>query len=318
MDDLLERYLSAVCSYFLGKKRKHVYNDLKNNIMDISSQYDDMETQLVDYGHPLSVAYIYGYRPIIFHRFNKKNVKKIEKSLAIILSIYLFFSTLYYLQQFNCLPFFMSNHVFSTINSSSFLTWVLSHPIYILVNIIFIHILFLILLDFKYPIAQEQTLTWNISSLKKLPHKQRYPNHTIPTYLTIIFSTYFIIYTIIFSTPLIFELQNIVFQKIHLMTYFFQPFILMILFDYCIDMTKKIYTQRYLAHSFTINAFIFIALSLFVINSSSLKDYLLPFSIGFKYIFINSLIIIAVILIYIITTYKLTRDFITYKALYKK
>ena len=58
MDDLLERYLSAVCSYFLGKKRKHVYNDLKNNIMDISSQYDDMETQLVDYGHPLSVAYI--------------------------------------------------------------------------------------------------------------------------------------------------------------------------------------------------------------------------------------------------------------------
>ena len=42
MDDLLERYLSAVCSYFLGKKRKHVYNDLKNNIMDISSQYDDM------------------------------------------------------------------------------------------------------------------------------------------------------------------------------------------------------------------------------------------------------------------------------------
>ena len=29
MNDLLERYLGAVCSYFLGPKRHRVYTDLK-------------------------------------------------------------------------------------------------------------------------------------------------------------------------------------------------------------------------------------------------------------------------------------------------
>ena len=33
----------------------------------------------MSYGHPLSVAYSYGYRPTIYHHFNPKIVNFIEK-----------------------------------------------------------------------------------------------------------------------------------------------------------------------------------------------------------------------------------------------
>lgn len=67
MNDLLERYLGAVCSYFFGQKRQYVYHDLKQQISQSVHQYEDMEDLLISYGHPLSVAYSYGYRPIVFH-----------------------------------------------------------------------------------------------------------------------------------------------------------------------------------------------------------------------------------------------------------
>ena len=35
MNDLLERYLGAVCSYFLGPKKHYVYFDLKNLLKNI-------------------------------------------------------------------------------------------------------------------------------------------------------------------------------------------------------------------------------------------------------------------------------------------
>ena len=79
MNDLLERYLGAVCSYFFGQKRQYVYHDLKQQISQSVHQYEDMEDLLISYGHPLSVAYSYGYRPIVFHHFNTYIVNLIQK-----------------------------------------------------------------------------------------------------------------------------------------------------------------------------------------------------------------------------------------------
>ncbi|UTY40344.1 hypothetical protein NMU03_06060 [Allocoprobacillus halotolerans] len=90
MNDLLERYLGAVCSYFFGRKRQFVYQDLKNQISQSAHQYEDMEDLLMSYGHPLSVAYSYGYRPTLFHRFNPHIVNLIEKFVFLISGIYLF------------------------------------------------------------------------------------------------------------------------------------------------------------------------------------------------------------------------------------
>ena len=46
MNDLLERYLGAVCSYFFGRKRQYVYHDLKTQISQSVHQYEDMEDLL--------------------------------------------------------------------------------------------------------------------------------------------------------------------------------------------------------------------------------------------------------------------------------
>ena len=39
MNDLMERYLSAVCSYFMGPKRKVIYKDLKKQLQANAKNY---------------------------------------------------------------------------------------------------------------------------------------------------------------------------------------------------------------------------------------------------------------------------------------
>lgn len=318
MNDLLERYLGAVCSYFYGNKKKKVYNDLKKQLQSLASQYDDLEKLLIKFGHPKSVALSYGYRSFLNHSFNREIVSKVEKRLFIISGIYLFFSTLYYLHQFNCLPFFSTHEVVSTLDQSGFITWTLSHPFLIMIIIFVCSFISLIIEDKRNPATQQEELTWTIKQLNRLPHQSHYPDHLINTYLFIGFIIYFSIYGFVFSSPLITIVQNSSYQMIHLMTYFFQPFILMVIVDYGIDMSKKIYTKKYLYYSSIINLFIFISLTIFIINSSFLKNYLLPFDFDGYYILINVLILLALVFIYFIVLYKLIRNFKSYTSLFKK
>ncbi len=314
MNEIQERYIGAVCSYFLGNKRKKVYKNLKENIE--KTQYDDLKQTLIQYGHPFSVALSYGYKPLFYHLFNKKVVYDVERNSFIISGIYLVVSTLYYLQQFNCLPFFSNHKIFEDINSSSLISWILIHPFYILGSIFLIAIICLFIMDHKHAVSQKRTLKWDIDELNKLPHSSHYPNHTFNSYLIVLFILYFIIYSLIFSSSMIIEIQHSTYQMIHLMTYFFQPFILMILFDYFIDMTKKTYTKRYLTATISINIFIVVALSIFIINTSFLKEYLLPFSLNIKFDFVNFLIIGALLFIFGISLYKLICGIRSYRSLF--
>ena len=318
MNDLLERYLGAVCSYFFGKKRQYVYRDLKNQISQSAHQYEDMEDLLINYGHPLSVAYSYGYRPTVFHHFNPRIVNLIERFVFIISGIYLFLSTIYYLEQFGCLPFQSTNHVITTMNTSSLIAVLLSYPILTMIGIIAVAFIILAILDKKHAIKQDLDLHWNIDNLNQLPHPSHYPNHTIETIFMIVFIIFFIIYALFFSSDLIIKVQHESYQMIHMMTYFFQPFIMIIIFDYFIDMTKKIYTKKYLQYSSIINLFTIISLSIFVVNSSFLKDYLLPYNMDFEYMLINGFIITALCFIYFISLYKLFRNIKSYRFLFKK
>ena len=318
MNDLLERYLGAVCSYFYGKKKVQVYKDLKKQLQSLASQYDDLEKLLIKFGHPKSIALSYGYRPFINHVYNKKIISKVEKRLFIVSGIYLFLSTLYYLHQFNCLPFFNTHEVVSTIKQSGYINWALSHPFFVMIVIFLLSFIHLIIEDKKHPAKQSGQLSWTIKELNRLPHQSHYSDHRMNTYLFIGFIVYFSIYGFVFSSPLINIVQNSSYQMIHLMTYFFQPFILMILVDYGIDITKKIYTKKYLYYSTLINLFIFLSLSIFIINSSFLKNYLLPFDFNGYYLFINILIILALVFIYLIVFYKLIRNFKSYTSLFKK
>lgn len=318
MNDLLERYLGAVCSYFIGPKRKRVYNELKKELQSSAKQYDDLEALLIQYGHPRSVALSYGYRPCINHIFNTKMISKVEKRIFTISFIFLFFSTLYYLQQLNCLPFQSTQHVASTLNTSTTLLWLLSHPIIVMMGISLFSLISLYILDRHHPTDQNYNLEWNQKKLLELPHPSRYPTRIVETCLMIIFIVYFFIYTLFFNSSMVLIIQHSSYQMIHLMTYFFQPFIMIIILDCVIDMTKKTYTKKYLKYSSFINLFTILSLTIFIINSQFLKNYLLPFDISIQYTLFNILILGALFMISFISIYKLIRNIKSYQSLFKK
>lgn len=318
MNDLLERYLGAVCSYFIGPKRKYVYQDLKKEIQSSVEHYDDLEDLLINYGHPRSVALGYGYRPIIRYVFNPQVVSFVEKIVFTVSSIYLFLSTIYYLYQFHCLPFQSNTNTITIIQSSSILFEILSHPTIVMGSIAIISFILLLILDKKNKTSQELDYLWSIQKLYELPHQSHYPSHIVETILMIIFTIFFAMFLIFFNREIIMQIQHESYQMIHLMTYFFQPFIMIIYLDYVIDMTKKIYTKKYLKYSSLINLFTIFSLSIFVVNSQYLKDYLLPFQTNIDYSLVNIFIISALIMIYSISLYKLIRNLKSYRSLFRK
>lgn len=318
MNELLERYLGAVCSYFIGPKKEYVYHDLKNQLKTSAKHYDDLEALLIQYGHPRSIALSYGYRPFFNHIFNSKVVNKIEKYIFAFSFIYLFFSTFYYLYQLNCLPFQTTHQVTSSLNTSTSILWILSHPVIVSLFIVVFSLFSLYMLEMKFPEKQDYDLTWNVKTLNDLPHVSHYPSHIIESTFMIVFMIYFALYALFFNSDTIIRIQHSSYQMIHLMTYFFQPFIMIIIFDYFIDMTKKTYTKKYLKYSTFINVFTIISLTFFVINSNYLNNYLLPFDINFQYILVNVFILGALFMIYFISVYKFLRNIKYYRALYKK
>ncbi|MCD7949284.1 MAG: hypothetical protein LUG12_03340 [Erysipelotrichaceae bacterium] len=312
MDELIEKYLSAVCSYFRSKKKKTIYNELKANIEESMDQYDSIEDLLIDYGHPRSLALQYGYRPFISHRFNPRIVNRIEKYLFIISSIYLFACSIFYLDQFNCLPLTQYREIATTHS------WFLTHPIIIISLLSIISLITLSILDIRHSVPQEVDYHFDKKDLNKLPCSSLYPNHSGEMLYMFIFLLFFLLYGMFFTSDMIVQIQNESYQMIHLMTNFFQPYIMIIIMDFFIDMTKHIYTRNYIRYSTIINTFTFVALTIFVVNSHFLDDYLLPFNYSFGYNLVNFFILGALILIYIFSFYKLLRNTKTYFSSFRK
>ncbi len=311
MDELIEKYLSAVCSYFRSKKKKKIYNELKENIEESMDQYDSIEDLLVDYGHPRSLALQYGYRPFISHRFNPRIINKIEKYLFVISSIYLFACSIFYLDQFNCLPLTQYREIATTHS------WFLTHPIIIIGLLSIIALIALSILDSRHSVSQEVDYNFEKEDLNKLPCSSLYPNHSGEILFMIFFSLFFLLYGIFFTSDMIVQIQNESYQMIHLMTNFFQPYIMIIIMDFFIDMTKHIYTRNYIQYSTIINGFTFIALTIFVINSNFLDEYLLPINYSLGYNLVNFFILGALILIYSFTLYKLIRNIKAYLSSFR-
>lgn len=316
MNDLLERYLAAVCSYFVGSKKETVYQTLKIEIKKSAKHYDDLEDLIIQYGHPRSVALSYGYRPYVTHIFNQKINLKIQKYMFTLAFIYLVISTLFSLHQLDYLPF-ITNHSF-IMHAEEFFPWILTHSTLIMIGIALISMLLLVTLDKKYPVDQTYDLTWNQDSLVHLPHPSRYPSHLVETALMFVFAGYFLGFYIYFGSSTVIRIQNSTYQMIHLLTTFFQPFVMMIILDYIVDITKKTYTKKYLKYSSIVNIFILIALVFFIFNSNYLKDFLLPMNGIYHYVTINFLIIGAVSLMILISLYKIIRNFKYYYSLFRK
>ncbi len=312
MNELVERYLNAVCSYFVSKRKKIIYRDLKENIEDSMDQYDNIEELLVSFGHPRSMALQYGYRPFIMRRFNNQIISKTEKYLFIISSIYLFACSIFYLDQFNCLPITQYREIATTHS------WILTHPIIIIGLLSIIAIFAVCILDLRHSISQEVDYHFDKKNLNKLPCSSLYPNHRGEMFYMFIFLLFFLLYGMFFTSDVIVQIQNESYQMIHLMTNFFQPYIMLIIMDFFMDMTKHIYTKNYIRYSTIINAFTFIALTIFIVNSHFLDDYLLPFNYSVRYNLVNFFILGALVIIYIFTLYKLLRNTKIYFSSFRK
>ncbi|MCD8027163.1 MAG: hypothetical protein LUF02_00525, partial [Erysipelotrichaceae bacterium] len=192
MNEIIEKYIYAVCSYFKVKKKKKIYYELKEDIEESLDSYNSIEDLLVSYGYPRSIALQYGYRPFIQHHFNPKIVNRIEKYLFIISSIYLFACSIFYLDQFNCLPITQYREIATTHS------WILTHPIVVLVILGILSIIALIVLDKRYSVSQEMDYYFNKDTLVKLPCSSLYPNHGGEIIFMVVFSIFFLLYGIFF------------------------------------------------------------------------------------------------------------------------
>lgn len=317
MNDLIERYISAVCAYFIGKKQAFVYNDLKDLLTSSITDYEELENKIIELGHPRSMAYNYGYKPFTQHIFNPKKIHQFEKVFFSISFLYLFLSTLYYLQQLNALPFINTDLTSEYLKATPIIHWILTKPIFIFSCMSIIIFLLFLLQEKKELVAQSYDLNWTKKELDKLSHPSTYPNHNADLKIITVFSAFFIIYTLLFSSNAIFQIDHLSFSLIDLISNFFQPFMMTIFLTYVLDLTKKHYSRRYLKYCIFICFITIIGLSIFVINTQFMSNYLLPASESIIYFIINAFNIIAIILLYISASYKFIISIKFYKDLYR-
>ena len=317
MNDLIERYISAVCAYFIGKKKHIIYNDLKENLTASDLDYEELENKIIEYGHPRSMAYNYGYKPFTQHIFNQKKVHQFEKAFFSISFIYLFLSTLYYLQQLNALPFFSSDITGDYLKAIPAIHWFLTHPIFVFSFMSMIIFILFLIQDKRASTTQSFDLRWTKKELDNLASPSTYPNHDADLFIVIVFSIFFIIYTLLFSSNIVFQIDPLSFSLIDLISDFFQPFMMSIFLTYVLDLTKKHYSRRYLKYSIFICFITIIGLSVFLINTNFMSNYLLADSQGILYSIINIFNLIAVTLLYLVALYKFIVSIRYYKNLYK-
>ncbi len=318
MNDLIERYVKAVCAFFIGKKQTYVYNDLKDQLSSCASDYEELEDKLIEYGHPRSMAYNYGYKPFTQHIFNQKKVHEFERAFFSVSFIYLFLSTLYYLQQLNALPFINSNKTGEYFKAIPLIHWILTYPIFVLSCVTIIIFLLFLIQDKKESVTQLYDLKWTSKELEQLAHPSTYPNHNTDLKILIVFSVFFVVYCLLFSSNAIFQINPLSFSLVDLISNFFQPFMMTIFLTYVLDLTKKHYSRRYLKYCIFICFITIVGLSVFVVNTQFMSNYLLSSSEGIQYLIINIFNIIAVILLYLVSVYKFIMSIKYYKHLYKK
>lgn len=318
MNDLIERYISAVCAYFIGKKQAYVYNDLKTLLTSSEIDYEELENKLIEIGHPRSMAYNYGYKPFTQHIFDQKKIHHFEKIFFSISFIYLFLSTLYYLQQLNALPFVNDIVVDKYIEVIPAIHWILSNPIFIFSCITITMFLLFLLQEKKTSAKQSHDLNWTKKELHNLSRSATYPNHNNDLNILVVFSVFFVTYSLLFTSNVVFKIDPLSFGMVDLISNFFQPFMMTIFLTYALDLTKKHYSRRYLKYSIFICFVTLVGLTVFVVNTQFMNNYLLAVSSGAMYLIINTCNITAITLLYIASFYKFIVSIQYYRQLYKK
>lgn len=312
MDTISKNYLAYVCSYFHLKKKIQVRKELTTEMKEHLHEYDSVEDMLIHFGHPKSVAYTMGYRPILTHQFHPDLLNAFTYTLMILFDVFLLLASYMYLAAFGYIG---TSTLFTKIINHKYLSLLFEHPFISACTIFCVLIAFFVIRDATRKDKVEEDLSWDKEKLYAIPSYRTYSHHLYETILMVIMTIFFIVFGGFFVSNVV-SYNTRAHATIDIIFYFLQPYIAIIFLSYFLDLTKRNYTKGYLILSFITNLLTFIPVNIAVIQSKFLTDFMLPVKQRSANSVINTFVVSAVILIEVIIVFKIIKNAINMFRLY--
>lgn len=311
MDTLTKNYLAYVCSYFHLRRKITVRKELMQELEESAHRYDNIEDELLHFGHPKSVAYTMGYRPFITHSFNKHLLNRVTYGLLILCDLFLLASSFIYLQAFGYIHHFP---LIDRIINHQLLSIFFEHPLFTLCVMLCLALVIFCIADMSQKHDDIEDLSWNREKLYQMPHYYTYSHHLYESLFMVIFVVFFLIFGSFFLLNPVHYNQSANAQ-INMIFYFLQPYAGIIFISFLIDLTKRNYEKHYLILSFITNLLTFIPVNIALLRSHFLRNFMLPGTRNANSL-INTFVILAVGMIEFIIIFKIIKNAFNLLRLY--
>lgn len=299
--DLKKNYIASVSSYFHLNNKLKIEEKLSQLMDECIDHYESEEDMLISFGHPKSIAYTYGYRPLLISFTpHHKIIKTFEYIFFFLLDFYLILCSAYYMYVFGYMPSFK---IFKLIYSHSILLVLIQEPFLTMCSISIIILMILCLIDTTKPLGKED-LTWNAEKLHALPSYKVYTYHKHETFFMGLFIAFFFLFALFYIfNGLGFHHAHI---NVRMIYYFLQSYIALIILSYILDLSKRIYDKKYLISSLISQIVTIVSLNYAVYQSHFLQHFLYPIKNGF--LINNVFLILAVLAIEGICLFKIIKN----------
>ena len=299
--DIKKNYIASVSSYFHLNNKVKIEEALSKLMDECVDHYENVEDMLVSFGHPKSVAYTYGYRPLLVSFTPRhKILKTFEYIFFFLLDFYLILCSIYYMYVFGYLP---SLTIFNILYTHSFLLILIQEPFLTMCSISITILMILCLIDTTKPLGKEN-LTWNKEKLYQLPSYKVYTYHKHETFFMGIFILFFFLFALFYIFRGLSHFHT--HFNVRMIYYFLQSYIALIILSYILDLSKRIYDRKYLISSLISQIITLAALNFAVWQSDFLQHFLYPIKNGF--LANNVFLILAVLAIEGICFFKIVKN----------
>lgn len=304
MNELSKNYIAYVCSYFhLGKKIK-VRKELTKQIEENEHDYYSLNDELVSFGHPKSMAYTMGYRPLLTHQFHRDLLGKFTYILLVFFDLLLLIASFFYLATFG---YIYAPHFISNIMSHKYISLFFIHPFLCICIAFALFLMVFVIADCTRKDKVEEDLSWNLERLKNIPSYRTYSHHLYESIMMVAITIYFIVFALFFTMNIV-DYNKSTNALIRTIFYFLQPYLATIYLSYFLDLTKRTYNKAYLIMSLITNFLILIPVNIAVIRSQFLTDFMLPVATRSANGLINVFVVTAVIAIEGIVIFKMFKN----------
>lgn len=304
MDILTKNYLAYVCSYFHLRKKIQVRKELSQELKQCAHRYKNTEDLLLHYGHPKSVAYTMGYRPLISRSFDPELVNRFTYTLLLLFDIFLLISSFVYLDAFGYIP---NISLYTLVVNHPTVSLFFQHPLFTLGVLICLFLIIFVIADMSQKNEITEDLSWNEEKLHAMPNYHTYSHHLYESLFMVVFVVFFIVFGLFFIANFV-HYNRSAYNQIRLIFYFVQPYVGIIFLSFLVDLTKRNYEKNYLILSFITNLLTFIPVNIAFLRSHFLTDFMLPIAQRSANSVINTFVIMAVGMIEFIIIFKLIKN----------